>query len=191
MNDPAIRAALRKTTLASHVKQPDTIILDELSLWHGEARVDIALVNGILHGYEIKSAADTLARLPQQVLIYGSVLDQATLVVAGKHLNRALDIIPFWWGVELVKQSDNRSLSFETVRLPQDNYGIEALCVAQLLWRDEALLFLKELQADKGYRSKPRHILHQRLTEVATLNEIRTRVRFHLKKRTIQKFESL
>ena len=144
----------------------------------------MALVNGILHGYEIKSENDTLTRLPQQVLIYSSVLDQATLVVAEKHLKRALDVVPDWWGVELVLSNSKGFPVIETLRLPQDNQNIEAVYVAQLLWRDEVLQFLEELDAAKGYRSKPRHILHHRLSEVATLDEIRKRVRFHLKART-------
>lgn len=184
MNDPAIRVALRQTTFAEHLTQSGTVLIDELSLWQGATRVDVALVNGILHGFEIKSGTDTLTRLPQQVMIYNSVLDKATLVVAKKHLKRSLDIIPDWWGIELVLPDENGFPSFETIRIPQDNCHIESLYVAQLLWRDETLQFLKELNADKGVRSKPRHVLHRRLAEVATLDQIRTRVRFHLKTRT-------
>jgi hypothetical protein len=49
-------------------------MLDEFGLEHGEVRVDVAVINGELHGYEIKSERDTLERLPRQVKAYSAVL---------------------------------------------------------------------------------------------------------------------
>ena len=79
MNDPRLRRALKSKVLARYAKDPDTRIVDELGLRHGIARVDIAVVNGIIHGYELKSDKDNLKRLPHQIQIYGSVLDKVTL----------------------------------------------------------------------------------------------------------------
>jgi hypothetical protein len=44
------------------------------------ARIDIAVVNGALHGFEIKSDSDSLARLAGQAEQYGRVFDFVTLI---------------------------------------------------------------------------------------------------------------
>ena len=47
------------------------MILDELGICRGRVRIDLTVVNGLLHGYEIKSERDTLARLETQADLYG------------------------------------------------------------------------------------------------------------------------
>lgn len=79
MNDHHLRQAVKRKVLARHAKDPDTRIVEELGLRHGLARVDIAVVNGIIYGYELKSDKDNLQRLPHQIEIYNSVLDKVTL----------------------------------------------------------------------------------------------------------------
>ena len=59
----------------------------------------MAAVNGVMHGFEIKSDIDSLARLPHQTELYSSVFDKITLVVGATHLYHAFNIIPDWWGV--------------------------------------------------------------------------------------------
>src|SRR5258706_11027427 len=90
-------ALIRKALLVrlSH-QYPSTKyrIVPELGLWHGAARIDIAVVNGILHGFEIKSDRDTLSRLDVQMPAYNSVFDKVTLVVGRTHLVQAFQTIP-------------------------------------------------------------------------------------------------
>jgi hypothetical protein len=43
--------------------------------------------NGFVHGFEIKSATDTLARLPQQLMFYEECLEKLTIVCAEKHVS--------------------------------------------------------------------------------------------------------
>ncbi|WP_332832648.1 hypothetical protein [Escherichia coli] len=43
-----------------------------------------------------------MERLPLQIKHYSSVMDKVTLVVAEKHLEGALKLIPGWWGVKTV-----------------------------------------------------------------------------------------
>lgn len=183
MNDADFRATLKHNLLEQHREQPGTTFLEELELRQGETRVDVAVVNGLLHGYEIKSARDTLSRLPQQALSYGLVLDKATLVVAERHLPAALEILPEWWGVEVVTPDEHGHLQIEALHPPQPNPGIDSFHVAELLWRDEALQFLDERGFARGYRAKSRAVLHRRIAAVADVDEIRACVRYHLKNR--------
>ena len=85
--DVDIRSALRSRLLAKHAADADTVIIDELGVCRGKVRVDVAVVNGMLHGYEIKSDRDNLRRFSGQVDFYGKVLDRATLVVGEKTLS--------------------------------------------------------------------------------------------------------
>src|SRR6266446_8136444 len=101
MNDHQLRQALKRKVLARYAKDPDTCIVDELGLRHGAARVDIAVVNGIIHGFELKSDKDNLKRLPHQIQIYSSVLDKVTLVVGMRHAHEATKLVPDWWGIKI------------------------------------------------------------------------------------------
>ena len=74
MNDHQLRRALKSKVLARYAKDPDTRVVEELGLRHGLARVDVAVVNGIIHGYELKSDKDNLKRLPHQIQVYSSEL---------------------------------------------------------------------------------------------------------------------
>ncbi|MEA9844115.1 sce7726 family protein [Xanthomonas campestris] len=114
--DSDVRAALMKNVISDHIANPDTLVVEELGLNRGSCRVDVAVVNGLLHGYEIKSDADTLSRLPSQVISYSAVLDKATLVVGASHTMRALSLIPDWWGVRIVKTGARGAVLIEPLR---------------------------------------------------------------------------
>lgn len=95
--DAEIRSALRTCLVAS---QPgDSFILDELGFCQGQVRVDLAVVNGILHGYEIKSDRDSLRRLERQAAIYSDVLDRVTLITGTRYVKSARRIVPTWWAL--------------------------------------------------------------------------------------------
>ncbi len=55
VRDRDVRQALHRKVLKEHHGDADTLVLDELGLRHGICRVDIAVVNGYLHGYESKA----------------------------------------------------------------------------------------------------------------------------------------
>jgi hypothetical protein len=117
------------------------LIRSEMGLCLGETRVDVAVVNGHLHGYEIKSERDTLSRLPTQVLLYDRVLDYSTIVCGQRHLKHVLNLVPARWGViEAVNTSEG--LALKTVRAAKINRSLDRLAIAQLLWRDEAAAIL-------------------------------------------------
>ncbi len=94
MNDGALRTALLCRLDRRHSDDPDTLIVHEMGLRHGAARVDVAVVNGSLHGYELKSDSDSLKRLARQARIYSSVLDRVTLVVGGRHAEVVTRMVP-------------------------------------------------------------------------------------------------
>ncbi len=189
MNDPQLRCAVKRKILARYADDPYTRIFDELGLRHGAARIDIAVVNGIIHGFELKSERDTLKRLPRQVQMYNSVLDRVTLVVASRHADEATRIVPEWWGIKIAAMSPTGALEFSDCRAARDNPSPDILAVSKLLWRQEALTLLDEFGEAERLRYKPRALVYGRLAEVADLDTVRERVRRQLKFRETWRFD--
>lgn len=182
MRDGDVRSALRETLEMEHAAEIDeTMFVDELDLC-GRVRVDVAVVNGALSGFELKSASDSLRRLPTQVDLYSQVLDYATLVVAPNHEDRALTLIPDWWGHTTAHWVDDR-VQLEVVVKPQRNPEPVPASIAMLLWRDEALDELSERELDRGLRSRPRRELCEALAAELELEDLRECVRTRLKAR--------
>jgi hypothetical protein len=176
--DPSIRAALRSGFANACRDDPEAVVIEELGLNHGAVRVDMAVVNRVIHGYELKSDRDTLNRLPEQAKIYNSVLDRITLVVAKNHLCNAIKLVPDWWGIILAKPSANDDrVSLVTLRDAEENPEKQKVAIASLLWRDEALQLLEEVGEAKGVRSKPRRFLYERLASVLDDVSLRAKVR--------------
>lgn len=168
----------------SHGNDPDTLIVDELGLCQGTARVDVAVVNGSVHGYEIKSAHDTLARLPGQAEVYGRTLDYVTIIVAVNHARVIAGTVPHWWGIWSAEEG-KAGVRLKQIRRARRNPSIQPLAIAQLLWRNEVLHALAQRGLAEGVRSKPRAVLWRRLADSLSLRELRCVVREHLKNRPV------
>ncbi|WP_437587348.1 sce7726 family protein [Sorangium sp. So ce1000] len=184
MRDADVRSALHRKVLREHHGQPDTLVLDELGLWYGTARVDVAVVNGRIHGYEIKSERDTLDRLPAQASVYSSVLDRVTLVVGESHASKACSIIPDWWGIKVAHSGPRQAVHFHEERAPAMNPAIDPVAVAALLWCEELTDILTTKNAIRGLRGKRRDLLTRRVAELLPLEDLRAVVRERLKART-------
>lgn len=146
-------------------------------------RIDIAVIDAGMHGYELKSARDTLTRLPRQMDIYGKVFDYCTLVVAPCHLAGARAVLRRGWGLSVLEEDSTGSARLRKVRTAKANRGVRADVLVQLLWRNEALAALESVGADLGLRSKPRTDMWNRLCEVTDLVELKRIVRTTLRER--------
>ncbi len=182
MLDIDVRTALRARLDAQHDPR-DTLIRSELGLCLGTTRVDVAVINGHIIGYEIKSERDRLDRLAAQVDLYGKVLDAAVLVSADKHLRRAMDLLPAWWGVWRAEKKSDGPVTFDVLRAPRENPQTTPLAVAQLLWRDEALALLEERGHSTGLRSANRWRLWDALVEKLSADDLACEVRRYLRAR--------
>lgn len=182
IRDVDIRRSLHAEMQRRHRAEADTLILDELGLCQGVARVDLAVVNGSLHGYEIKSESDTLDRLPSQRDVYSRALDYVTIVTSAKHAKKVRRSVPRWWGIWVADPS-TVGIALREVRAPRPNPGVDARAVAELLWRHEALDELESRGLAGGLRGKPRRELWQRLADSLPLVELCAAVRERLKGR--------
>jgi hypothetical protein len=177
-----IRAALRTRLKSTQRRHPDTVIVDELGICRGEVRIDVAVINGQMHGYEIKSDRDSLRRLSGQIELYSKVLDKATLVTGDLHLDKAAILLPDWWGL-LRAVPSVRGLQIGTVRQARLNPAKDARALAEFLWLDAALTLLEQHGLDRGVRTKPRRIIWDRISESFDIDVIADAVRDHLKAR--------
>ena len=181
VSDAEIRPALRERLIRRHANEADTVLIEELGLRRGKVRVDLTVVNGSLHGFEIKSDRDSLRRLAAQVDLYSQVLDRATLVVGERFAPLATSLVPAWWGVVRVSSSKPGGLRFTTLRRSRLNPQRNARVLAELLWAGQALALLEERSAARGMRGKPRRVLWDRVCECLSVEEIAAAVRNRLK----------
>lgn len=145
-SDPEIRSHLNKR-LSRENDRASTILVEELGLDHGRTRIDIAVLNSSLHGFEIKSSRDTLRRLPYQLSVYSAVLEMLTLVVAPDHLEAIDRMLPSWCGVMVAERRRPGTLSFRQVRESSQNPNPDPFRIAHLLWKSEALSLLVKYDA--------------------------------------------
>jgi len=117
---------------------------DELEM--GSSRADIVMVTEEgLTGVEIKSDADTYARLPRQVRDYDRYFDRNLLVVGSRHAHHAAEHIPEHWGILVAEREDGR-MDFYELRSPKPNPKDPLRAQLKLLWRRELL----HLQTENG-----------------------------------------
>lgn len=176
-SDLIIRSALKKDLEKCHAQDKELRIIEELGVRHGSARVDIAVVNGIMHGYEIKSDCDTLERLPEQMTEFNAVFDRITLVVGKRHLYQAIHIVPDWWGITIAKIDASNRVVFQTIRKPEDNKEQDGISIARLLWKREALQILEEYDQASVVRSKPREFIYEMIASELDIETLKDRVR--------------
>ena len=184
LRDIDIRRALVPMLKQQHADEPGTLILDELGISSHSARIDIAVLNGMFAGYEIKSDVDSLTRLGQQSATYDLVLDEVTIVTGPRYADVVSQHAPAHWGIIIAGIIDN-SVHLTVRRKPKKNpakaYSKRALCM--MLWREELVTVLKSYDAYRGLSARPKGALWDRLCEVATLAEIKEVVRETIKAR--------
>lgn len=189
--DIDIRIKLHESLRKEFREDTTTIIVDELPLCLGDARVDIAVVNGSIHGYEIKSESDTLKRLPQQVHFYSKIFDYVTLVCDEGYRDKLENMIPKWWGIRFATKESNGVISFVDERPASENDSVDLLSLLQLLWRNELLILLDKYDLGKGVRSKRKWEICEKLAQNIQPIELKRSVRECLKGREDWRTDSL
>ncbi len=188
-SEEPIREALRRV-VAKHQRETDALLIDELGLCRGSARIDLAVVTGQLHGYEIKSERDDLRRLGAQADLYSKVFDQVTLVCDDRHVSQGLEMVPYWWEVLQIVSAVPEP-TFRTVRRGQRNPERDVRALAEFLWREEAMSLLAQRHALRGLRHKPRADLWDRISELFNIDDVAAAVRTHLRATGVKRGRSV
>ena len=183
MKDCDIREALWNRLQSLNASDPDAKLFDEFGVCEGRVRIDLAVVNSSLHGFEIKSDQDTLARLDGQQRLYSKVFEQVTIVTHGAHMSHVFERVPEWWGVTQAIAIGASVVSFIDRRPAAMNPAQDPLALVKLLWRDEVIAILESRGLDRGVRSKARKHAWKRAATSISLPELSAEVRDALKLR--------
>ncbi|MDP9410362.1 MAG: sce7726 family protein [Actinomycetota bacterium] len=162
MREAEVRAALARQIAREHADDPRTRVVHELNLSQAAARIDLAVVNGQMIGWEIKSQADNLSRLPRQQEVYSRIFDRVWLALASRHLEAAINQVPPWWGI-VVADGSSGECELRVVRRSRLNRKVDPASIVRLLWRQEVLDELDKLGLAEGLHRAPRRQLWNEL----------------------------
>jgi hypothetical protein len=139
--DTDIRKVLLLDLQQTYHDESHDLIVEEFGC--NSARTDVAVINGALHAFEIKSDSDSLDRLPSQMEAYEGVFEYITLVCGRRLFDRARLAVPKWWGLQKAEHKDGRVV-LRQLRAPKMNPNRDALSLARMLWKTEALACLRK-----------------------------------------------
>lgn len=140
------------------------LLVEEMEVCSGRARVDLAVIGDHLIGIELKGPKDDVARLPRQVAAYSQCFDRVVLVVHESLAQKARLLIPSWWGL-VISQQRGDQLAYEFERRPRPNPDLDLEALLSLLWRDEIDTLFADLL---GKVPKPRATKKAIRTELLT-----------------------
>jgi len=183
VTDSDIRRSAHRQLFRDHHTAPGTLVVDELGLRHGSARADIAIVNGRLVAYEIKSERDSLHRLKNQVAAYDAIFDNITIIVGPKHERRVAQRIPRHWGIIIAQRGKLGAVRFEFQRKARMNRRIDLFAIAQLLWRTEVMGLLQSTGVSNQLLRQPRTALYRHLVSSMPAQTLKAAVRNCLRTR--------
>lgn len=183
MRDQPVRTAFHKTVLKSAHADFDTIVVDELGLKNGSIRADIAVLNGKLVGYEIKTESDTLYRLPSQIEAYNEVFDKVFIIVGDRHLQKTIETVPPWWGIYQINTGEDGEYCFTCYRDGKANKSQNPFTLAQLLWKSEALELANKVLRHNVKPQTPKKEIYDIISGTCSKKKLSKVVIQYLKKR--------
>lgn len=137
-------------------------IIEEKTM--GRSRADVVMVTeNALYGLEIKSDADSYARLASQVKDYDRYYDYNVVVVGTTHALHIREHVPDYWGVITVEEVDGE-LDFYYWRRPQPNPQCQLEQKLKLLWRPE-LAQLQQWNDMPKYKDKSKSFVLGKIVE--------------------------
>ena len=128
----------------------------------GRSRADVFLITDKnFVGIEIKSDADTYARLKNQVNDYDKYCDYNYVVVGSTHAAHISEHVPPYWGIISVEEIENK-VDFYTIREPALNPNAQIEPKLRFLWRPE-LAHIQELNSMHMYKNKSKDFVTQKI----------------------------
>ena len=137
-------------------------ILEEKQM--GRSRADVVMITPeAVYGFEIKSDADTYARLERQVRDYNLFYDYNYIVIGTSHALHVQNHVPAWWGIITV-ELENGQPDFYILRKPQKNPKVKWKRKLGILWRPE-LAHIQEINGMPKYKQKSKDFVIDKIIE--------------------------
>lgn len=137
-------------------------IFDEITIKKSRADL-VAVLPNTLIGIEIKSNADTYARLKGQTRDYNKFFDYNYIAVGLRHEKHVSEHIPASWGILCIYEN-NRKIVIEEKRPALQNTKASLSNQLSLLWKRELYDILDRNHLPK-YRQKSRQFICTKLME--------------------------
>ena len=133
-----------------------------------KSRADVMLVlEEKLIGVEIKSDADTYARLARQVKDYNKFFDYNYVVVGSSHSKHIEEHVPEYWGI-IEAISKEESVEFNVLREPEINKRAQRTYKMKrklsILWRPE-LSHIQEINGMRKYKQRSKDFVITKIME--------------------------
>lgn len=130
----------------------------------GRSRADVMMVTkDSIVGIEIKSDADTYARLERQVKDYNKFFDYNIVTVGSSHAAHIAEHIPDWWGIITVEEVDGKA-DFYRLREMQENPKPDLKRQMPFLWRRE-LAHIQDINGMAKYKEKSKRFVIDKILE--------------------------
>lgn len=130
----------------------------------GRSRADILMITpDSIFGIEIKSDADTYARLKSQIRDYDRYCDFNFIAAGTSHAQHIADHVPEWWGIITVEMIDGM-MDFYVMREPKQNPKVKISGKLALLWRPELARIQNRCHLP-AYRQKSKKFVRQKILE--------------------------
>ncbi|CAN5303795.1 hypothetical protein BH23BAC1_BH23BAC1_22590 [soil metagenome] len=157
MRDFEVRKFIKDTYLKKYSEDKNSLVVEEVNLYSGASRIDIAVFNCALHAYEIKSDKDTLSRLPSQINYYSKVFEFISVICGSKHYEKIKSLLPSYIGL-IVVTKEKKHFCYKLIRKPKKNSFQQVKWILDLLWKEELKLVIEQLEIVKGLSSKSKKI---------------------------------
>ena len=190
LTEPAIRALVKSRLSRLMPNASNALVVEEMEVCSGRARVDFAVIGEELIGIEIKGPKDTVARLPRQAQAYSQCFDLMVLVVHESLYAKAKMLIPDWWGVVSGRKEGDR-IRYQFQRLPEKNPDQDIEQLLSLLWRNELDGLLKTYLGYSSLRSEAKRCLRLRLLAEVDADEVHRATLLKLREREEWRWVSL
>ncbi len=121
----------------------------------GRSRADVIMITeDKICGIEIKSDADTYARLERQVKDYRTFFDCNYVVAGSSHASHIEEHVPDDWGIITVEEdTEAQGIDFYVLREAKPNPDCDDARKITILWRPE-LAHIQELNGLPAYKQK-------------------------------------
>lgn len=155
------------------IKYGKTRFIEEKRM--GKSRADVVMIrDGAVCGIEIKSDADTYARLDRQVKDYDQYFDYNYVVIGSTHAAHIKEHVPESWGiisVEVAADSGSEKaditsgeIDFYVIREPERNPKLDWVKKLSILWRPE-LAMIQEKNNMAAYKNKSKAFVIDKIIE--------------------------
>lgn len=148
-------------------------IIEEMQMGKSIADAIMVLPNKLV-GIEIKSDADTYARLSGQVKDYDRFCDLNYVVVGSSHVRSVQKHVPEWWGILSAKETESGA-ELELIREAKDNPKVKPGARIYLLWRPE-LVHIQQLNKLPKYAEKSKRFVQKKILEKVPMPLLQSQV---------------